>query len=212
MSVFCPQCKALNDDEAPSCWICGIALHPAPVATQTLIPPSPIPMQQQLPPGYGFDTAMAKPVEYAGFWLRFVAYLIDYCVLMVPGTIIGGIAGLIIGLSAAAHGPAAMNTSEMTGTMVLLYCIIIPITLVINWLYYALMESSATQGTLGKMALGLKVTDLDGNRISFSRASGRFFAKIISVLILLIGYIMAGTTEKKQALHDTLASCLVVKK
>ncbi len=81
-----------------------------------------------------------------------------------------------------------------------------------QWLYFALMESSVKQGTLGKMALGIIVTDANGNRISFGRATGRYFGKIISGAILCIGYIMAGFTEKKQALHDMIAGCLVVNK
>jgi uncharacterized RDD family membrane protein YckC len=84
--------------------------------------------------------------------------------------------------------------------------------MIVGWLYYALMESSVNQATLGKMALGIKVTDLDGNRISFGRATGRYFGKIVSGMILYIGFIMAGFTEKKQALHDIMASCLVVNK
>jgi uncharacterized RDD family membrane protein YckC len=74
------------------------------------------------------------------------------------------------------------------------------------------MESSKYQSTLGKAVLGIKVTDLKGNRISFGRASGRFFAKIISSLTLGVGYIMIAFTEKKQGLHDMIAECLVVKK
>jgi uncharacterized RDD family membrane protein YckC len=73
------------------------------------------------------------------------------------------------------------------------------------------MESSSKQATLGKMALALKVTDLQGRRISFARATGRHFAKIISGMILLIGYIMAGFTERKQALHDMIAGTLVIR-
>jgi hypothetical protein len=72
------------------------------------------------------------------------------------------------------------------------------------------MESSTKQGTLGKMALGIKVTDLNGNRIDFSKASGRYFGKIISSIILCIGYIMVAFTQKKQGLHDIMAGCLVV--
>lgn len=78
-----------------------------------------------------------------------------------------------------------------------------------NWIYEAAMESSSKQATLGKMALGLKVTDLEGRRISFARATGRHFAKLLSGMILLIGYIMAGFTERKQALHDMIAGTLV---
>ncbi len=82
----------------------------------------------------------------------------------------------------------------------------------IFWLYFALMESSKFQGTIGKIVLGIIVTDIDGNRISFARATGRYFGKILSGLILFIGYIMAGFTEKKQALHDMMAGTLVWKK
>jgi uncharacterized RDD family membrane protein YckC len=82
---------------------------------------------------------------------------------------------------------------------------------VAGWLYFALMESSAKGATLGKMALGLRVTDLSGNRISFGRATGRYFGKIVSGMIFSIGYIMAGFTQQKQALHDIMAGCLVVR-
>ncbi len=74
------------------------------------------------------------------------------------------------------------------------------------------MESSPQQATLGKMALGLKVTDLRGEPISFGKATGRYFGKFVSELILYVGFMMAGWTEKKQALHDIMAGTLVVKK
>jgi uncharacterized RDD family membrane protein YckC len=85
------------------------------------------------------------------------------------------------------------------------------LALMLSWVYYASLESSAWQATLGKKILGLKVTDLAGNRITFGRASGRFFAKILSGMILGIGFLMAGFTERKQALHDILAGCLVLR-
>lgn len=78
------------------------------------------------------------------------------------------------------------------------------------WLYFALMESSSKQATLGKMLLGIIVTDLNNNRISFGKASGRYWGKLISIIILGIGFIMAGTTSKKQALHDKMAGTLVI--
>ena len=78
-------------------------------------------------------------------------------------------------------------------------------------LYFVLMDSSAKQGTLGKIALGLVVTDVQGNRIGLGRAAGRYFAKILSSLILLIGFIMIAFTERKQGLHDILCSTLVLK-
>jgi Tfp pilus assembly major pilin PilA len=80
----------------------------------------------------------------------------------------------------------------------------------IYWLYFALQESSAAQATLGKRALGIKVTDEHAERISFARATGRFFGKIISALIANIVFMLAGWTERKQALHDMMASTFVV--
>jgi uncharacterized RDD family membrane protein YckC len=77
------------------------------------------------------------------------------------------------------------------------------------WLYFALQESSERHATIGKRALNIYVTDLQGRRISFGQATGRHFSKIISYLILCIGYMMAGFTEKKQGLHDMIAGTLV---
>ena len=82
--------------------------------------------------------------------------------------------------------------------------------LLVWWLYYALMESSSRQATLGKMALGIKVVDQEGNPVSFGRATARNVAKLLSGMILMVGYVMAAFTSRKQALHDILAGCLVV--
>jgi uncharacterized RDD family membrane protein YckC len=87
------------------------------------------------------------------------------------------------------------------------------ISVVVQWLYHAYLESGEHQGTWGKQMLGVYVTDLMGNPITFGRASGRFFAKIVTGMIPLgIGYIMAGFTARKQALHDMIASCLVLRR
>ncbi len=152
------------------------------------------PMAPYPPMGPGGAHAAAPPVTYAGFWKRFAAAIIDGIVLVVVGGVAGGILG-------AAGGDR--ETINLTGNVT---------GIVLNMLYFALMESSTLQATLGKMALGIQVTDLHGNPISFGRAVGRHFAKILSAVILLIGYVMAGFTEKKQALHDMIAGCLVVNK
>ncbi|MBM3325864.1 MAG: RDD family protein [Calditrichaeota bacterium] len=83
---------------------------------------------------------------------------------------------------------------------------------IIGWLYCAILESSNWQATIGKRAVGIYVTDVNRNRITFGRATGRNFAKIVSWIILCIGYFMAGWTLKKQALHDMLAGTLVLRK
>lgn len=153
------------------------------------------------------------PMQYAGFWRRFVAHLIDQIVVGIAAFVIfiPGLALLGIGI-----GAGIMEESESAVGLILAavaaYLVAILLIVVGQWLYYALMESSGKQATLGKLALGLVVTDLGGNRISFGRATGRYFGKILSGMIMMIGYIMAGFTERKQALHDIMASCLVILK
>ncbi|MEH2118502.1 RDD family protein [Nostoc sp.] len=137
-------------------------------------------------------------VRYAGFWKRFGAALIDGIILFI-------VERLIIFVLIFFSGAILRRTQ---GVEVFSSVLII----VISWLYYAFQESSPQQATLGKQALGIIVTDLNGNQISFARATGRYFSKILSGLILLIGYIMAAFTEKKQALHDIIASTLVINK
>jgi uncharacterized RDD family membrane protein YckC len=118
---------------------------------------------------------------HAGFWLRLVAWIIDAIVVVVVS--------FMIRLVPIPFGPLLI--------------------ILIIWLYYALMESSPTRATLGKMALGIVVMDMYGNRVSFGRATGRYFGKIISTIILFIGYLMIAFTEKKQGLHDIMADTLV---
>jgi uncharacterized RDD family membrane protein YckC len=78
------------------------------------------------------------------------------------------------------------------------------------WLYFGLMTSSSKQATLGKMAMGLIVTDVRGERISFARASVRFFASLLSAMTT-VGYLIQPFTDKRQALHDVIAETLVVR-
>ena len=142
------------------------------------------------------QTVSASIVEYAGFWKRFAALIIDSIII----TIVTYIVYLMIPAMLSGERPESEVFLEWIAGMI------------VNWLYWAVMESSSGKATLGKMALGIIVTDYEGKRISFIRATGRYFAKIISALILLIGFIMAGFTEKKQALHDMIAGTLVVVK
>ncbi len=85
------------------------------------------------------------------------------------------------------------------------------IGLLVNWLYFAYFESSERQATPGKTAMGLKVTDTDGKRLSFVTASIRYFAKFISSLVLFLGFVMIAFDAKKQGLHDKIAGTLVMK-
>lgn len=154
-----------------------------------------------------------QPV-YAGFWLRFVAHMIDMIIIgIVSFVILIPLLG-VLGLAAFMGNSHEAFDGETPGfivAMVSTYLVFGLAILACSWLYFALMESSAKGGTLGKMAIGIMVTDMTGNRISFGRATGRYFAKILSQMILMIGFLMAGFTQQKQALHDILAGCLVVR-
>lgn len=153
---------------------------------------------------------------YAGFWLRFVAYVIDGLLCGLVFVVFALILIAIIGVGTIRGSTETFDTPESyfaTPAAIFFFLAILVVAVFGSWLYYALLESSTHQGTLGKMSLGLIVTDMEGRRITFARASGRFFAKIITGLIpFCIGYIMAGFTAKKQALHDMIASCLVLRK
>lgn len=135
---------------------------------------------------------------HAGFWRRCAAYVIDYAITFVLAWVAGLVAGVGMGVALNAVGALV---APLVGA---------GIGLIVGWLYFALQESSAAQATLGKRAMDLKVTDDYGQRIGFGRASGRFFGKILSGLILLIGFMLAGWTARKQALHDMLAGTVVV--
>jgi uncharacterized RDD family membrane protein YckC len=154
----------------------------------------------------GAVQAVPGKVAYAGFWLRLVAAVIDALVLVIPSFAILIFAVMFLGFEPPPPDAPIGQLPPMR--------IFLPMEamfLTVHWLYFALLESSNWQGTLGKRALGVGVTDLQGKRLSFSRASGRFFGKILSGLTFLVGYVLAGFTEKKQALHDILSGCLVVK-
>ncbi len=159
-----------------------------------------------------YSGAAAGYSDYGGFWLRFVALIIDSLILGVVGALVGGCFGGVIGVlfnAAGAFDPANPSGNEFAFAAIQL--VINLVGTVISVLYFAFFESSQWQATLGKKALGLKVTDLDGRRISFARALGRNLARILSGLICAIGYIMAAFTERKQALHDLIAGTLVVR-
>lgn len=153
--------------------------------------------------------------NYAGFWKRLLAYIIDALVLYIPNRLIMDAMGA--GAAQARLGEAmqaaAGNIQAMLDAYSRFYAEIGNATLVtgvLTWLYFALCESSAWQGTLGKLALGIRVTDLHGARISLPRALGRYPAKFLSVFTLGFGFLMAGWTRRKQALHDMVASTLVL--
>ncbi|HZP98818.1 MAG TPA: RDD family protein [Reyranella sp.] len=146
------------------------------------------------PPAANDSTA---PRGYGGFWLRVVAYIIDAFVLAIPTGILGAIVGA--GMMSGAAGMSGVHLGINLASLLL------------GWLYFALMESSERGATLGKMAVGLRVVTDQGQRLSFANATGRYFAKFISAIILCIGFIMVAFTDRKRGLHDMIAGTLVVK-
>lgn len=163
------------------------------------------------------ETAEKSEKEYAGFWIRFIAYLIDSIIIGIPIAIITFVIIIVMfgamGVFEYSSDPIAMETELSGGEVISIvggYLIIILIGIFGSVAYFAGFHSSKLQATPGKRLLGLKVVDLDGNRISFWRALGRYFAMILSG-IMYIGYIMAAFTEKKQALHDMIAGTYVIK-
>lgn len=204
--MFCSNCGTAQIEEATFCTQCGkpLVVAVAPASTS----------YSETPPSRT-GAAYAPQLFYAGFWLRFVAYLVDAVILGIVYVILIVVVIFASGVAATLRNLPENPTPDMflRGAFVLAILALVAITTVITWLYYAWMESSPSQGTLGKMAMGLIVTDMQYRPVSFARASGRFFAKFITGLIpLCIGYIMAGFTAKKQALHDMIASCLVLRK
>ena len=204
--MFCSNCGTAQVEGATFCTQCGrplIVAAPPASTSYSGTPPSVT------------GAPYAPQLFYAGFWLRFVAYLIDTVILAVVYVILIVVVIFGSGVAAMLRNLPEHPTPEMflRGAFIVAILVLIAIATVITWLYYAWMESSPSQGTLGKMALGLIVTDMQYRPVSFARASGRFFARFITRLIpLWIGYIMAGFTAKKQALHDMIASCLVLRK
>ena len=138
-------------------------------------------------------------MSYAGFWKRFAAAVINAIVTTIGGLVIGFVFGMAM-VAGGTKDPAILN--GMGNILGIILC----------WIYFAAMESAPSKGTPGKMALGIKVTDLDWKKIGFGKATGRHFGKILSGIILGIGFIMVAFTQKKHGLHDIMADCLVVNK
>ena len=148
--------------------------------------------------------------RYAGFWRRFFAYLIDNILLGCVSLVLCIPIFIVIGVGTAS-GELGDEPLGFVAILLSMYLVIVSVLIVLQWLYFALMES--TRGaTIGKMALGIIVTDMNGARPTFGRASGRYFAKLISNLTFGLGYVIAGFSQQKQALHDMIAGCLVIHK
>jgi uncharacterized RDD family membrane protein YckC len=184
-AIFCNRCGFPSAADAQFCQRCGVSLG---------VPSTPT---------FAAPPLVAIP-HYGGFWIRVLAALIDTLVLVIasfPARLLSTSMVTLLGMDAQVPMHEMLSARRWVR---------IAVGIAIAWAYKAGMESSRYQATLGKMALRLKVTDLQGNRISLSRATARYFAKYLSVFTLGIGYGMAGFDEQKQALHDRIAETLVL--
>jgi uncharacterized RDD family membrane protein YckC len=203
--IFCSKCGAQNSATAQACQNCGVTLSSSLASSQAAAPARAY--AATLPVAY------APPCIYGGFWIRFLAHLIDHAILgavAVPLFLIMALPG-IARIVHEAERSQEPPSPELIVTMLSSIFVYVALAFVGQWLYEALLTSSSWQGTIGKRVLRLKVVDETGNRISFGRSTGRFFAKILSSMFFCIGFIMIGFTERKTGLHDMLAGTKVLR-
>ena len=146
------------------------------------------------------DSLTGITFRYAGFWLRWIAAAIDGGVVLIAMWLLG----FAFGVNIAGLEQSEADLDKMSVLWVAL--------VFVAWIYYAAMESTAPQATVGKLLMGLYVTDLEGERVSFKGASVRYWVKYLSGAILFIGFLLAVFTRHRQALHDMVAKCLVLKR
>ncbi|MET4677892.1 MULTISPECIES: RDD family protein [unclassified Luteibacter] len=175
-----------------------------PAVAPGAVPPPP-------PPFFGIHDATVEP-EHAGFWLRLGAWVIDYIVLMVPFTFISlmmGMGDVITSTFARMeHDQAAAVAAYAEAMRPISY-----VVLLVGFAYYVLFESSKWQATPGKMACGIRVTDTAGQRLTLGRAAARNAVRLLNAVTLLVPmvfYVTAAFTQRKQGVHDLLASTYVV--
>ena len=200
--MFCPKCGNQIHDASRYCASCGtrlsdLSVAPVGAAVSAVAAPATLPSVAPVSQAIGAAAEASAVNVYGGFWRRVGASMIDSAILVVA---------VMVTILVTAGPKEDGAESGVAGLMVAL------VIYVGVWLYFALMESSGRQATLGKMAFGIRVTDLNGQRLGFGRATGRYFGKYISSLTYAIGYVMAGFTRRRQALHDKIAGTLVLRK
>lgn len=202
--IFCSKCGAQNSAVAQSCQNCGSTVSSSLAPSQAAAPAR---AYAPAPP-----VAYAPPSIYGGFWIRFLAHVVDHIILGAVAAPLFFVMVLPTILRIAQQADRDQEPSpELIITIVSSVFVYIALAFVGQWLYEALLTSSSWQGTIGKKILRLKVVDEAGNRIGFGRATGRFFAKILSSMFFCIGFIMIGFTERKTGLHDMLAGTRVLR-
>jgi uncharacterized RDD family membrane protein YckC len=195
--MYCSKCGRETDAEGKFCQWCGADL----IAT----PPRPVVRRRR-----GILTE-----NYAGIGRRFVAFIVDLLFILFIDLVLTGLLGLSDGfrmINQRLHHLPYTNQSGQVVNALLPIPVILSVgilLILVPWLYYAILESSKNQATLGKIALRIAVTDLHGDRITFSRATLRFYAKILVLITFFVGFIIVAFSRQKQGLHDIVAGCLM---
>jgi len=199
--MFCPKCGKETDASGKFCQWCGADIGS--------IPENPVVTQEvEESPDIGV---------YAGLGRRFIAFIIDIIIILLFDLVAMAVLGLTRGIQNAyfyfvQRVPVEQLTADgtmgaMLGSVIAAYGMVL---IVIPWLYFAGFESSRSQATPGKLLMHIVVTDMIGNKPTFARVTLRHFAKFVSGLVILIGFLMIGLTKKRQGLHDRIAGCLVL--
>ncbi len=198
-------------------WYEGLAdWQPLSVLLPDVTPPPSAPSAVTPPPAAWHHAPTTVALEdHAGFWRRVAAYILDAIVLYIPSQLVMNMMGGAAAKAAMEQAAiaAAGNPHLILAAQQHFYATMWPAMLVntlIAWAYFAGLESSPWQATVGKLALGIRVTDLHGQRISLPRALGRYLAKFLSVFTLGFGFLMVVWTRRKQGLHDMVVDTLVL--
>ena len=186
--MFCPRCGTWAPDDPATCALCGLALQ---VGNYPHSPKPPAPAHERPHAG------VVALVTYGGFWRRFVAVLLDSLILFFPAATVR----VLLGLTATNMFDRDAPASWVAGLFEYAF----------NGIYATLLLSSSARGTLGMQLMDLQVTDLEGGRISVARSAGRYFAQLLSILTLGIGYLIQLFTPRRQALHDLVSGTVVVR-
>jgi uncharacterized RDD family membrane protein YckC len=183
--VFCARCGTWLPDEAATCTLCGLVIRPGSAAPAATVPSS------------AARALVVEQVAYAGFWRRLWAFLIDFIVTYFPIATVR----VLIGLPASSSfDPMQASAWWAAGAEVL-----------IDWLYAGILISSPWRATLGQAVMDLHVTDLNGDRISFARATARYVAQLLNLVTLGFGLLLQVFSARRQALHDLVSGTVVVR-
>jgi uncharacterized RDD family membrane protein YckC len=180
--MFCSRCGTWVPDDTVTCPLCGMVLQPG---------------HSPEPGAHGPVAERIVRVTYGGFWRRVLAVLLDTILLYFPAATVR----VMLGLSATGIFDPDTSSSWVATSFEFL----------LDFVYATAFLCSPARGTLGMQVMDLHITDLKGDRISFARATGRYFATLLSILTFGIGYLLQLFTSRRQTLHDLVAGTLVVR-